>query len=302
MLRNLNASAGGRRILGTPYVGLLAEQIAAETASGSDGPGLLYNEAVAPENSGKRLRLRVSSWPATGALIVAENGAYEWSGLPDGTHTLTYEVFVDGVSQGEASLVITVGSAANAPGAALNAAASISGGTATGGSAAFAPGAALGATAAIAAGAATGSSLANAPGATLSASVTISPGVASAFTGGVPVEALIYQTLGGIVSNRVFPDVAPFNTPRPYIIYQQIGGRVINPLGNEQPEKQNGFFQISAWSDSRATTAAIMLQIETAMRGASVFVASPQSAPIAEHEPDLNRYGASQDFSVWSDR
>lgn len=157
MLRSLNTSSGGRRILGTPYVGLLSEQIAEETATGTDGPGLLYNEAVAPENAGKRLRLRVEPWPAAGTLTVAENGAYEWSGLPDGSHTLTYGVYVDGVHQGDATLSVTVGAAsANAPGAALSAMASISGGAATGGEAANAPGAELSATASLVAGAATG--------------------------------------------------------------------------------------------------------------------------------------------------
>lgn len=187
MLRNLNASAGGRRILGTPHVGLLAEQIAAETASGSDGPGLLYNEAVAPENSGKRLRLRVSSWPATGALIVAENGAYEWSGLPDGTHVLAYEVFADGVSQGATSLSVSVGSSASAPGAALSVVASLAAGEATGGAAA-------------------GPSSADAPGAVLSVAASIAAGGASAAPAGVAtlspadiaaIAAAVVAALGG---------------------------------------------------------------------------------------------------------
>lgn len=115
------------------------------------------------------------------------------------------------------------------------------------------------------------------------------------------IEASIYTALRSLVSDRVFPDVAPVSTARPYITYQQIGGEVINPLTGD-PDKQNGFFQINVWADTRAAAAALALQVETAMRSATAFAARPMAAPIANHEPDLSLYGAIQDFSVWSSK
>ena len=69
MLRNLNQSSGGQRILGVPQVGILAAQVAAETATGDHGPGILYNESQEAGYAGKYLRAVVTSWPATGALF-----------------------------------------------------------------------------------------------------------------------------------------------------------------------------------------------------------------------------------------
>src|SRR5574338_499613 len=112
------------------------------------------------------------------------------------------------------------------------------------------------------------------------------------------VEADLVATLVPLCP-RVFPDVAPFDTPRPYLTYQQIGGEVLRPLAREVPDKQNGYFQINVWADTRAGAANLALQIEAALRQAVVFQSGPLSAPIAEHEPDLERYGTRQDFSIW---
>lgn len=116
------------------------------------------------------------------------------------------------------------------------------------------------------------------------------------------VEAKIFALLAPLVEERVFPDVAPFGTARPYVTYQQIGGEVISTLGREVPNKQHGFFQVQVWCDTRLNAAALALQIEDAFRTATAFQAAPVSAPIAHHEPDLGLYGTQQDFSVWSDR
>jgi len=116
------------------------------------------------------------------------------------------------------------------------------------------------------------------------------------------VEADIVALLGPLVGSRVFPDVADFATPRPYITYQQIGGNVLAFLGREVPSKEHGLFQINVWSETRTEAKALIKQAEAAFITATAFQASPVSAPISSHDPDLARYGALQDFSVWSER
>lgn len=122
MLRNLNKSSGGRRILGTQNVGLLSSQIISETATGDNGAGLLYDEALA--NSDKQLRLHVTSAPSSGTLFVHENGSFELAGAVDGSYTLGYQYFVDNVLGGSDTAAVTVGAA--------NASASAGTGTSTG--------------------------------------------------------------------------------------------------------------------------------------------------------------------------
>lgn len=115
------------------------------------------------------------------------------------------------------------------------------------------------------------------------------------------VEANIRTALLTVCA-RVFPDVAPTNTTRPYVTYTQIGGQVINPIGNDIPSKQNGEFQINVWSSTRAEAASLMLQIEAAMRQSAAFVARPLTAPSSDYDHDMLLYGSRQEFSVWSDR
>jgi len=116
------------------------------------------------------------------------------------------------------------------------------------------------------------------------------------------VEADIFNLLKGLTSNRVYPDVAPADAAKPYIVYQQVGGEAVVFIDNAVPSKQNGRFQISVWADTRAAAAAMALQIENSMTAATAFQARPLGAPIARYEADGPVYGAQQDYSIWSDR
>ena len=59
------------------------------------------------------------------------------------------------------------------------------------------------------------------------------------------VESMLFDALKGLVSNRVFPDIAPDLTPRPYITYQQVGGVAVNFLDPTIPSKANGRIQVN---------------------------------------------------------
>lgn len=100
---------------------------------------------------------------------------------------------------------------------------------------------------------------------------------------------------------RVFPDVAPTDTQRPYITWQQIGGDVIRPLVG-LPDKRNALVQIDCWAERRADANALALAVEAALVAATVFVARPQSALVATNDEDTDLRGAMQDFSIWAPR
>lgn len=116
------------------------------------------------------------------------------------------------------------------------------------------------------------------------------------------IEAQLFSALSPLVSGRVFPDVAPMSTVRPYIVYNQVGGEVVSYLANTVASKQNGRFQFNVWADSRATCSVVMLQVETALVTSSHMQATPVGAPIGDFDHDMDLYGAMQDFSIWSDR
>lgn len=111
------------------------------------------------------------------------------------------------------------------------------------------------------------------------------------------IEASIYNALKGLVGNRVFPDVAPATTARPYMTYQQVGGTAVNFLGATVPGKRNARIQINCWADTRLAAANLARQAEDALIvGLKAHVIGSQ---VAVYEDDTKLYGTMQDFSIW---
>lgn len=112
MLRDLTATtSGGRGILGTHLVGVLASEL----PSGFPLPGLLNNDVEADDPVGTLYCGTMTSWPSAGVLTVDEYGAFSFTGAPDGTYNATMLVKKYGPTSGlflsEASnITFTIGS------------------------------------------------------------------------------------------------------------------------------------------------------------------------------------------------
>ncbi len=114
------------------------------------------------------------------------------------------------------------------------------------------------------------------------------------------VESLIFDTLKTLVSNRVYPDVAPQDvTALPRITYQQVGGQGINFLEAAAPSMKNGRFQINVWGATRLQVSGLSRQVEDALRSEVYLQATVLGAPVAEYEPETRLYSTRQDFSFW---
>lgn len=138
-------------------MGVIASQIAAETADGDHGPGILYNESVDPVYAGKYLRAWVTNPPTVGSLIVAENGEIEAVDLPDGVHTYNYDLIVDDAYNSTSYFEVRVGVVdATAAGATLTGASSFVAGLASGEQNVIVPGCSLVSASAFIPGSATG--------------------------------------------------------------------------------------------------------------------------------------------------
>ncbi|MBA3588301.1 DUF3168 domain-containing protein [Methylibium sp.] len=114
------------------------------------------------------------------------------------------------------------------------------------------------------------------------------------------LETDLYTALRGLVSDRVYPDVAPLSTPRPYITYQKVGGTTANFLESVVVPKTNARVQVNCWADTRLASAALMKQIEAAIVTSTTLRGFVLSRPICVHEDELSLYGEFQDFSIWS--
>lgn len=103
------------------------------------------------------------------------------------------------------------------------------------------------------------------------------------------------------INPRVYPDVAPFNTERPFITYQQIGGESIR-YGDNTADSRYPLMQINVWSRSRMEASTLIQQIEDALCAAPAFQATPQGDAMSRYEPDTQLYGSIQRFDVFGPR
>lgn len=113
------------------------------------------------------------------------------------------------------------------------------------------------------------------------------------------VETIIFESLRALVNDRVFPDVAPEQTPRPYITYQQVGGESVNFIDSAVPSKKNGRFQINVWADSRLDAAPLSRLVEDTLRGITALQPTALGSPIARYDEETKLRGTTQDFSFW---
>ena len=115
------------------------------------------------------------------------------------------------------------------------------------------------------------------------------------------LESLLYAELTAVCP-RVFPDVAPTTTARPYITYQQIGGESPTYIGREVVGKRNAHIQINVWATTRNETMTLMLAIESHLTLCTTMQAAPDGAMHADIDTDTDLRTAIQDFIIWSDR
>lgn len=117
------------------------------------------------------------------------------------------------------------------------------------------------------------------------------------------IDATVFDALKVLVANadgvtfRVFPDVAPEDTPRPWITYQSVGGRDANALSGPA-DRMNTRMQVNVWADSRPAATALM-QLVIAALCADGIGGLPIGGAVSDYEPDTKLYGSRLDFSIW---
>lgn len=115
-------------------------------------------------------------------------------------------------------------------------------------------------------------------------------------------EAALFPLLTGLVSGRIYPDVALSGAGLPRIVYQQVGGKTINYTEGTLPDKENARMQVVCWASTRMAAINLMKQAEAAILSAPVIQAEALGARISGFEQDTSLYSSQQDFSIWTAR
>ena len=92
ILRNLNQSFSGKRLLTTNLVGVRADSI---PSSGTDGPPYAYNDLNLPADNERLIRGFITTFPSAGVLNAADDTSFTFSGAPGGTYSFIYDLYVD---------------------------------------------------------------------------------------------------------------------------------------------------------------------------------------------------------------
>lgn len=98
----------GACVVGHRGLGVLGSVIRATTATGTHGPGYLYNDLTGADDL-KEIRGLIVTPPSAGTFTAFEDGSFTLVGAPDGSYSFLYRLFADGADLGTASADITIG-------------------------------------------------------------------------------------------------------------------------------------------------------------------------------------------------
>jgi hypothetical protein len=116
------------------------------------------------------------------------------------------------------------------------------------------------------------------------------------------METLIFDTLKGIVANRVYPGVAPDGVgSAPYITWQGAGGEAVNFVDGSQPSKGNARLQINVWATTIIQAKLVAQQAETALRAQLALSTTVLTGQFTRYDIETKRHGTYQFFSCWAD-
>lgn len=109
-------------------------------------------------------------------------------------------------------------------------------------------------------------------------------------------------TLLKAICPRVFPDVAPPETPMPFITYSGIGGPSMRYASGEAMESHYPTIQVNTWSTQRSEALTMIRQAEEAICTATSINAEPQGEPLWQNDTHVGAYGCLQRFDVFATR
>lgn len=112
------------------------------------------------------------------------------------------------------------------------------------------------------------------------------------------MEKTLVKALATLFGDRVFPDVAPMDTEKPFCIYQQVGGTVVDYLEAVPADRKNARMQITVWADTREEAMNLIRAVEDILVQ-KPFCATPVLGAQSTWDDDTGMRGAMQDFSIW---
>lgn len=111
----------------------------------------------------------------------------------------------------------------------------------------------------------------------------------------------ISALLGPLVNGRCYPDMTPDAPVFPLVVYQVVGGEVVEFYNRTISQTENYRLQVYVWGMRRLETGKLMRRVRKQLVENSANFESLRTLGQAtdEYNEALKIYGSRQDFSAW---
>jgi hypothetical protein len=114
----------------------------------------------------------------------------------------------------------------------------------------------------------------------------------------VSIETDLVNAISSTFSGRVYPDTAPASTPRPFCVYQTVGGVPVNNFCGDALQ-HNSRIEVWVWADTRQVANEKMRAIGALLTAAPLRGTATGNF-MTQYDEVTRYYGAMQHFSFWA--
>jgi hypothetical protein len=110
------------------------------------------------------------------------------------------------------------------------------------------------------------------------------------------IQQDLFTALSGVAGGRVFPNIAPGNVQKPYVVYARVSSAPENTLA-DGASVENTRLQVDCFDTTYAAAVALAEVVKAAMKNSAIthLVLLEQD----QFEPEANAHRVILDFSIW---
>ena len=110
------------------------------------------------------------------------------------------------------------------------------------------------------------------------------------------IQQDLFTALSGVAGGRVFPNIAPGNVQKPYVVYARVSSAPENTLA-DGASVENTRLQVDCFDTTYAAAVALAEVVKAAMKSSAIthLVLLEQD----QFEPEANAHRVILDFSIW---
>ncbi len=111
------------------------------------------------------------------------------------------------------------------------------------------------------------------------------------------MDEVLHAAIAAVIPN-CYGTVAPANAPKPYVIWQRIGGDPSEYLDNEDPQVDQALVQVDIFALEIMEPKQLMKALAAALRQHPDLTIRPNGGMRDDFDHDMQLFSAARDFTV----